>query len=405
MPSLVSLSQQWLLSASLLVTLLLSLVSANPKWPRADAGYAPLPATCPSSSLVRSAVGINQEEALYVTKRKVLASQALRTWLAGTGKKFDTTSLPTVAFASSGGGYRAMLSGAGVIQAMDATDSKTTMSGLYQAMTYHAGLSGGSWLVSSLLGNDGDVRVSTLANELWKPGLDANSIWPTNIFFAPEGPQIRKDMEAKQAAGFDPTIPDAWGRFISYQLLRGPDGGVGTRMSNLLNFQGGAAAIPFPIITALGKLGGISGTDCDPKDDSPQFEFTPYETGSWDTGIAAFTPTSFLGTAVANGVPVGGQCWQNFDNIGVLFGASSGRFHESCGLTTIGALGVFLQAFTPFASDKVSQAATGQDPGRRNLYSPIINPFKGYAASSAVSKDRELYLLDGGTCEYCLHAT
>ena len=294
-----------------------------------------------------------------------------------------------------------MLSGAGVVQAMDGTDSQTSMSGLYQALTYHAGLSGGSWLLGSLIGNGGDARVSTLQKDLWTGALDANAIWPTNIFFAPESPQVRTDLEAKQNAGFDPTIPDAWGRFLSYQLIRGADGGAGLRMSNVLDIKDfNAAGIPFPIITALAKTGGISGDSCDAVLDSPQFEFTPYESGSWDSGVAGFTPTAYLGTEVSNGSPAGGKCVQNFDNLGYIFGASSARFGESCGLTQIGLLGVFLQAFTPFATDRVSQQETGQDPGRRNLYNAITNPFKGYGASSLVSKDEEIYLVDGGSCKH-----
>ena len=289
-----------------------------------------------------------------------------------------------------------MLAGAGVVQALDGTDSQTSTSGLYQAMTYHAGLSGGSWLLSSLVGNTGDARVSTLAKDLWTGALDANSIWPTNIFFAPEGPQVRADLEAKQKAGFDPTIPDAWGRFLSYQLIRGADGGAGLRMSALLN---DAAGIPFPIITALAKTGGISADSCDAVLDSPQFEFTPYESGSWDSGIAGFTPTAYLGSEVSNGSPAGGKCVQNFDNLGYLFSASSARFAESCGLTQIGLLGLFMQPYTPFGTDLTSEAATGQNQGRRNLYNPINNPFKGYSASSLVSNDEELYLVDGGGCE------
>jgi lysophospholipase len=299
-----------------------------------------------------------------------------------------------------------MLSSAGVVQALDGTDSQLSTSGLYQALIYHAGLSGGSWLLSSLVGNGGDARVSALQRDLWTGALEANSIWPTNILFAEEGPPIRSQLETKQAAGFDPTIPDTWGRFISYQILRGADGGAATRMSDVLKIKDfNAATIPFPIITALAKTGGISGDSCDPELDSPQFEFTPYETGSWDNGIGAFTPTAFLGTEVSNGSPVGGQCIKNFDNLGYLFGASSARFEESCGLTQIGALGLFLQTYTPFQTDVVSEQATGQDPGRRNLYAPVKNPFFGYAASNLVSQDKELYLLDGGTCKYAIKLT
>jgi lysophospholipase len=390
-----SLGQLWL--TTFLVTLFATTSSASPKWRRAVASYAPVAAQCPSQPLVRSANSIAQQEADYVVKRKLSASKALRSWLSGTGATFDTVKLPTIALANSGGGYRAMLSGAGVVQALDSQDSKVSTSGLYQALTYHAGLSGGSWLLSSLIGSTGDTTVTTLQKELWAPALAKNDIFPTNILFAKEGPQIRTDLANKQKAGFDPTIADTWGRFLSYQLLRGADGGVATRLSNvpdIKNFQ--SAAIPFPIITALGKTGGISGSDCDPHDDSAQFEFTPFETGSWDNGIAAFTPTAYLGTEVSNGSPVGGKCYQNYDNLGYVLGTSSSKFEESCGLTEINAIGVFLQLFTPLATAKVSASATGQDPARRNLYAPYKNPFYASSGSPLVAKDKELYLVDGG---------
>lgn len=395
-----SLLSHWALCTFFTVTLLTTLVHANTVYARADAGYAPIAAQCPSGSLVRAASSINQDEVAYVTRRKVEANKALRGWLAKTGLKFDTASLPIIALATSGGGYRSMLSGAGVVQAMDGTDSSTSTSGLYQALTYHAGLSGGSWLLGSLVGNSGDTRVSALQKDLWIPALKANSIWPTNILISPEGPLVRAALEAKQNAGFDVTVPDTWGRFLSFQLLRGGDGGAGIQLSEVLklkDFDG--AAIPFPIISALLKTGGISGDSCDAVDDSSQIEFTPYETGSWDRGIGGFTPTEFLGTDVVNGSPVGGKCIRDFDNLGYLFGASSARFGESCGLTTTGALGLFLLPFTPADSSVASQAITGQDPARRNLYAPIKNPFKGNAASSLVKNDAELYVVDGGSCK------
>ncbi|KIW05489.1 uncharacterized protein PV09_03373 [Verruconis gallopava] len=372
-------------------------IRANPKWPRSDAGYAPVPAQCPSGSLVRQANSIAQQEADYVAQRKISASKALRSWLNSTGARFDTAKLPTIALANSGGGYRAMLSGAGVVQALDGTDSSVSTSGLYQALTYHAGLSGGSWLLSSLIGNAGDAKVTTLQKELWTSALAKNDIFPTNILFAPEGPQIRKDLEAKQNAGFDPTIPDTWGRFLSYQLLQGTDGGVATRLSDVPTIKDFASfAIPFPIITSIGKTGGISGDDCTPHDDAVQFEFTPFEFGSWDSGIGAFTQTAYLGTEMSNGYPVGGKCYQNYDNLGYVLGTSSSKFEENCGLTEVNAIGIFLQLFTPLPSARVSEQATGQDPARRNLYAPYNNPFYGYSESSLVSSDKELYLVDGG---------
>lgn len=66
----------------------------------------------------------------------------------------NTTALPNIAIAFSGGGYRAMLNGAGALQAFDNREADSTtpghLGGLLQASTYVAGLSGGSWLVGSI---------------------------------------------------------------------------------------------------------------------------------------------------------------------------------------------------------------------------------------------------------------
>ena len=66
--------------------------------------------------------------------------------------------LPNIALAFSGGGYRAMLNGAGALAAFDNRTAQSTSSGhiggLLQASTYIAGLSGGSWLVGSVYINN-----------------------------------------------------------------------------------------------------------------------------------------------------------------------------------------------------------------------------------------------------------
>jgi lysophospholipase len=103
--------------------------------------YQPESAKCPSTPLVRDAIALGSEESSYISSRKAKADVALAAWLKKQGS-FSTGSQPIVALASSGGGYRALLAGAGVIKALDARDSNTSVSGLYQALTYQAGLSG-----------------------------------------------------------------------------------------------------------------------------------------------------------------------------------------------------------------------------------------------------------------------
>lgn len=70
----------------------------------------------------------------------------------------DSTALPNIGLAVSGGGYRAMLCGAGALAAWDLrTDGSTqpgNLGGLLQSATYLTGLSGGGWLVGSLMMNN-----------------------------------------------------------------------------------------------------------------------------------------------------------------------------------------------------------------------------------------------------------
>jgi lysophospholipase len=70
----------------------------------------------------------------------------------------NVTALPNVALAFSGGGYRAMTNGAGVLAAFDSRTQGSTaaghIGGLLQSATYVAGLSGGAWLVGSIYTNN-----------------------------------------------------------------------------------------------------------------------------------------------------------------------------------------------------------------------------------------------------------
>jgi lysophospholipase len=94
-------------------------------------GYAPRKANCPSTPLVRPANGLSSEEAAYRTNREVNTQADLKAWLQKTNAAFNTSNLPTVGLTTSGGGYRSLLIGAGVIQGLDARDSNVSTSGLF----------------------------------------------------------------------------------------------------------------------------------------------------------------------------------------------------------------------------------------------------------------------------------
>jgi lysophospholipase len=70
----------------------------------------------------------------------------------------NASELPNIGIAISGGGYRALMNGAGALAAFDNRTTNSTnqgqLGGLLQATTYLTGLSGGSWLVGSVYVNN-----------------------------------------------------------------------------------------------------------------------------------------------------------------------------------------------------------------------------------------------------------
>lgn len=143
----------------------------------------------------------------------------------------NVSMLPNIGIAVSGGGWRALLNGAGAIAAYDQRTPGATgagqLGGLLQSATYLTGLSGGGWLVSSLYANDFPTVQSIIDTD------DTMSIWQfqSSIF---EGPdmgdsgssnagsyfgEIAEQVAAKVDSGFNTTLTDFWGRALSFQLL------------------------------------------------------------------------------------------------------------------------------------------------------------------------------------------
>lgn len=162
----------------------------------AGAEYAPKPVACPSTPLVRAASGLSSAEAAYTGARKSIASAALGDWLKKVNPSLQATNLPTVALTTSGGGYRSLLTGAGVVQALDSRDSILSTSGLFQGLTYQAGLSGGGWFLSSLAGNNYPT-VSYLQDNLWTAAFAQTLLVPNGPGADTAYAQITADVTAK----------------------------------------------------------------------------------------------------------------------------------------------------------------------------------------------------------------
>ncbi|KAK4980769.1 Lysophospholipase 1 [Elasticomyces elasticus] len=360
--------------------------------------YAPVQAACPVEPLVRPGNALGALEKSYRTQRKSIADVALRSWLEKTNPAFTAKNgrVPTVALTTSGGGYRSLLLGAGVIQGLDALDSDVSTSGLLQAITYQAGLSGGGWLLSSLAGNNYPT-VSSLRDNLWGPAfmdglqLPGGPIAPASLAF------ITQDLAAKEAAGFPPTLTDPWARLLSYQLLYGYDGGVSTTMSSITGFSKFTShAIPYPIITALG-VKTFNG-ECVPGPDATQYEFGPYEFGSWNKDISAFASTKYLGSSLVNGKPANAaSCINNYDNLGYILGTSSSLFNvPACQKNPAPP--------SPLTNQLNGLLATaGHTANPRDVYAAYPNPFYQYTSPSSqpnaannIAAQPELDLVDGG---------
>src|SRR6478736_4463318 len=159
-------------------------------------GYAPKVVDCPSTRpKVRLADELSSEEEAWVRRRRNNTIDDLKTFLSRANisgfdaesfvekHKNNATGLPNIAIAASGGGYRALMNGAGFLSAADSRNNKTgPISGLLQSATYLAGLSGGGWLVGSIFANN----FSTIP-DLQKGNRDSD-IWAfdRSIFKGPE---------------------------------------------------------------------------------------------------------------------------------------------------------------------------------------------------------------------------
>lgn len=210
--------------------------------------------------------------------------------------------------------------------------------------------------------------------------------------------KVLTDITLKKFSGFSTTVVDAYGRLLSYQLLKSFNGGVGTTLSSVTSFSNFTSYnMPFPIITAVGAKAwegeytpGLNGT---------HYEFTPYEFSSWDRGVSAFTLTPYLDSFLSGGRPKTIWCKKNYDNLGYILGTSSNVF------PAIGCIEVhtpqdkiadLFQVLVDLVT-KVNLLAT------TDFFALYRNPFYKYQSPTSVHNShndtqaqKELRLVDGG---------
>ncbi|KAH9820428.1 Lysophospholipase, catalytic domain [Teratosphaeria destructans] len=319
----------------------------------------------------------------------------------------NASALPNIGIAVSGGGYRAMLNGAGVLEAFDNRTVNATntgqLGGLLQAATYLAGLSGGSWLVGSLYANNFTSIDQILAQDT--SADDSGDLWQlgNSIFEGPDSGGIQlfdsvgyysslvDSVDGKNDAGFNTTITDYWGRALSYQLINATDGGPAYTWSSIAEqdfFTSGS--VPLPIIVADSRKPG----DVAVSTNTTIFTFDPWEMGSWDPTIYGFAPMKYVGTNFSDG-EVGNKsaCVTGYDSVGFVYGTSSTLFNSALSVVNgTDTTGLFSSALQSALTSILAEIGEDNDD-----IAYWVNPFYGYNNDTnpyAVSE--QLTLVDGG---------
>lgn len=310
--------------------------------------YAPKIVTCPSARpTIRSAgSGLSQSEQDFLTKRRAATVQPMADFFRRANianfdaqsyintHRNDLSSLPNIAIAISGGGYRALMNGAGFLAAADNSTAGSTgaggIGGLLQATTYMAGLSGGAWLVGSIYTNN-----YTSVQQL----LQNSAVWQfqNNVFEGPSSSgigvfntveywtDVKGQVDDKSNAGFNTSVTDYWGRALSYQLINAQDGGPAYTWSSIAQDQNLINGnIPMPILVADGRDPGTSILSLN----ATNYEIGPWEVGTFDPTVFGFAPTQYVGSNFSAGtIPTDGNCVEGFDQAGFVMGTSSSLFN------------------------------------------------------------------------------
>lgn len=379
----------------------LLLASAALAWNPSN-NYTPSYIDCPSNDVNftrDSSTGLNPSESQWVSGRNKVTNQAMIDYL----KRVNMSNFDAAAFLSnvsinmglafSGGGYRAMLTGAGQFAALDNRTAGSTqpghLGGIVQAATYLSGLSGGSWLVGSIVTNNFTSIEDLLDNgNIWQLEHSIFNPGGVNVFStAKYYNKLVDDVDDKQDAGFNISLTDIWGRALSQQFINLDEGGPALTWSDIRNYNAFTThQMPFPLIVSDGRAPHtrIISTN------STVFEITPFDLGSWDPSLGSFMDIKWLGTNVTDGKPNNGTCVVGFDNSGFMMGTSSSLFNQFIlRLNSTDISGVLKKLATDILN--------GLDADYNDIAIYAPNPFKRNAGwRSTIQQAPFLALVDGG---------
>lgn len=370
----------------------------------------------------------------------------------------DTAFARTPTIAISGGGFRSMLSGAGVLGAYDARSpgADGELGGLLQSSTYLAGISGGLWIVISFFLNDGmqlysiledlkldlqtpilegvpNMELGNLREHLFqkdKTSMNAEvsesklssvitsivkSIFSIGDDEGDSGiksiigfyKDISLEAKAKKDSGYRLSLIDYWARTLARKVLPTKFRSTGFTISSAskqLSFQNYSQ--PFPIITSVELIPNETVSSVD----SHIIEISPFEFGSWDSFLNSFVSTKFLGSDLWNGTSLhlslslnASICTSGYDTVAFLAATSSGLFN-----TVFQYVYDFIPKIHHESSLYVTQilrifgfstlpTRNAAEFSEFAIYSP--NPFRGVQSGErgrSVENSTSLFLADGG---------
>ncbi|KAG5981567.1 hypothetical protein E4U55_002823 [Claviceps digitariae] len=376
-------------------------------------GYAPSHVNCPASSpKVRDGFFLSAQETEWLPKRRNETIAPMRSLLKRlaipgfdvdkylAGVETNPTALPNIGLAVSGGGYRAMLNGAGAIAAWDSrstgSDAAGNLGGLLQSATYLSGLSGGSWLVGSLYANNfTSVQDAVHSAEIWRLG-DSILEGPEQYSLIQYYRSVLDQVHDKEKAGFNVSITDYWGRMLSYQLINATNGGPGFTFSSIANdadFSAGKAPLPVIVADSRNPNEKIIASN------STVYEFNPWEMGSYDPSLQGFVPLQYVGSNFTNGSVVDrdNQCVVGFDNAGFVMGTSSSLFNQIVLYLKNGNSNYVPEDTPKFIIEALTSLFNTLGEEHNDIADWTPNPFKGWnpARNPSVNETR-LTLVDGG---------
>ncbi|KAJ5655906.1 hypothetical protein N7507_007856 [Penicillium longicatenatum] len=313
--------------------------------------YAPYYVDCPPDiQLVRQPRQISQAESEWVHGRKAIVTDSLVAYLARLNladfnltdyaqriRRDSNYNVPVIAWATSGGGWRSAYTGIGGLQAIDERtpgSKEAKVGGLFQSLTYMAGLSGGSWPTASTSFSD----YAPIHEHVKEWHVDINRFDASNFteYAAPVTAYL-DTIAQKVEAGFNVSTADFLGRGFAYQFVPGVNL-TWSSISEQPRFKNFSGPMPMLICSSINKSSDVLNGIYSPSESSPWFEWNPFEFGSWDFG---FVPMEYIGT-IPNENNTAKKCVKNLDQASFVMGSAASAWNSWwLGATTNGTLGQF----------------------------------------------------------------